>query len=308
MMLPRNFETNRATAQSLSTGPTSDAGKNIVSQNSLKHGLTARKHACLPGEEEPFERHCREIREALAPVGAIEEALAHDIAGDRWRLTRARAMENALFAKFELDSSAPDRATAHAEAWIDASKGLQRIAGYARALQRAVERNSARLEAMQTVRKAARARASRRLSNSPNWQNPRAKPTTPRPISLRPEPPGSLFTQRPKSRVSSTAPAAWMKRKRAPPRQRRNQIRVFSLRLSVFTSKIFPRSSRDRSFDNRIYSPRHRGSRSGLGQAPCALPAARSPYPLTHMVKVLLHRRRRNRSLVMKWWITANAF
>jgi hypothetical protein len=159
MMLPRNFETNRANAQSSSTGPTSDAGKHIVSQNSLKHGLTARKHACLPGEEEPFERHCREIREALAPVGAIEEALAHDIAGDRWRLTRARAMENALFAKFELDSGAPDRATAHAEAWIDASKGLQRIAGYARGLQRAVERNTARLEAMQTVRKAARAQA-----------------------------------------------------------------------------------------------------------------------------------------------------
>jgi hypothetical protein len=158
MMLPRNFETDRAKAQSSSTGPTgptSAAGKHIVSQNSLKHGLTGRVHACLPGEEEPFERHCREIREALAPVGAIEEALAHDIAGDRWRLNRARAMENALFTKFELDSSPSDRATANAEAWIDASKGLQRIAGYARALQRAVERNTARLEAMQTARKAA---------------------------------------------------------------------------------------------------------------------------------------------------------
>jgi hypothetical protein len=159
MMLPRNFETTRANAQSSSTGPTSETGKHIVSQNSLKHGLTARKHACLPGEEEPYELHCREIREALAPVGAIEEALAHDIAGDRWRLIRARAMENALFAKFEFDSTAPDRATANAEAWIDASKGLQRLAGYARNLQRAVERNSAALEALQVKRKAAHEQA-----------------------------------------------------------------------------------------------------------------------------------------------------
>jgi hypothetical protein len=162
MMLPRNFESDRAKAQSASsgpTGPTSAAGKYIVSQNSLKHGLTAKVHAWLPGEEEPYERHSREIFEALAPVGAIEEALARDIAGDRWRLIRARGMENALFSKFELDSAAPDRATANAEAWIDASKGLQRIAGYARSLQRAVDRNSARLEAMQTARKAAHAQA-----------------------------------------------------------------------------------------------------------------------------------------------------
>ncbi len=155
MMLPRNFESNRANAQS-STGPTSAAGKQTVSQNALKHGLSGRVHAALPGEEEPFARYCRELREALAPVGIIEEDLAQDIAADRWRLKRAHAMENALFAQIEREQAgelAP--ASAHAQAWTDPSKGLQRIALYAGRIQRAIEKNTAALEARQAKRKAA---------------------------------------------------------------------------------------------------------------------------------------------------------
>ena len=155
MMLPRNFESNRANAQQ-STGPTTAAGKQTVSQNAVVHGLAGRKHAALPGEEEPFQQHCRALIEALAPVGAIEEALAQDIAEDRWRLMRARAMENALFARIAQEQSsnlAP--AAALVEAWVDPSKGLQRIALYASRIQRAIEKNTTRLEALQSQRKAA---------------------------------------------------------------------------------------------------------------------------------------------------------
>ncbi len=155
MMLPRNFESNRANAQK-STGPVTEAGKQTVSQNAVVHGLAGRKHAALAGEEEPFQQHCRALLEALAPVGAIEEAVAQDIAEDRWRLIRARAMENALFARIAQEQRSDlTPAAALVEAWIDPAKGLQRIALYANRIQRAVEKNTTRLEALQSQRKAA---------------------------------------------------------------------------------------------------------------------------------------------------------
>lgn len=164
MMLPRNIE-SAAAAQTRSghaTGPVTDAGKHAVSFNSTKHNLTSVgvDRAALPGEEPEFKQFCREIREALAPVGPLEGALADDIAGDRWRLRRARNMENALFEKIERESNGSvSPSTAKAEAWIDEKRGLQRMAVYAARLQRSVEKNSAKLEAMQAERKAAQADA-----------------------------------------------------------------------------------------------------------------------------------------------------
>jgi hypothetical protein len=146
---------NRANAQ-LSTGPTSVAGKQTVGQNALKHGLTGRVHAALPGEEGPFEQYTREVFEAFAPVGIRERELAQDIAADRWRLKRARSIENALFTQAEIESVgelAP--AQAQAQAWIERSSGLQRIALYAARIQRALDKNTASLDALQSVRKAA---------------------------------------------------------------------------------------------------------------------------------------------------------
>jgi hypothetical protein len=159
MMQPSHWAANKANAQ-LSTGPTSDAGKQTVSQNALRHGLSGRVHAALPGEQDAFANHCQAWREALLPIGTVEEALTQDIAADRWRLTRARTMENALFAQIEIAEDAdPDTATADAQAWVDPSKGLQRIALYASRIQRAIEKNTAALQAMQTERKAAYAQA-----------------------------------------------------------------------------------------------------------------------------------------------------
>jgi hypothetical protein len=153
MMAPRNFENK-------STGPTSAAGKVTVSKNALVHGLSGRTHACLPGEEGPFEQFCREFIQALAPVGIVEQAYAEDIAGDRWRLMRARAMENALFSRIANEQPNPlDPAAALADAWLDPTKGLKSVALYAHRLQSVVEKNTAHLEALQAPRKAAHAQA-----------------------------------------------------------------------------------------------------------------------------------------------------
>jgi hypothetical protein len=159
MTSPAQFTANRANAQ-LSTGPITDAGKQTVSQNSTVHGLTSRVQAALPGEEEAFAKYSRTMVEALAPAGAEEESLAQTIASDRWRLKRAHHMENALFLQIAMAEEAdPDPAAAHVQAWIDPTKGLQRVALYANRIQRAIEKNTIALQALQSQRKAAYAQA-----------------------------------------------------------------------------------------------------------------------------------------------------
>ncbi len=159
MTSPAQLEANRANAQH-STGPVSEAGKQTVSQNSLKHGLTGKVHAALPGEEQAFEKHCQGYLQTYAPVGVPEQELVRNIAENYWRLKRAHAMERALFIHIELEQAGElPPASAHVEAWIDPLKGLQRIALYASRIQRAIEKNTAELKSMQAERKAAYAKA-----------------------------------------------------------------------------------------------------------------------------------------------------
>ncbi len=152
-MSPDQLAANRANA-TLSTGPSSAAGKQIVSQNAVKHGLCGTAHAALPGEEAEFAIHCEGFRKAYSPVGVPEEQLVRNLAENYWRLQRAHAMETALFVRIAHEAAgelAP--AAAHAEAWVDPAKGLQRIALYAARIQRAIEKNTAQLKAMQIERK-----------------------------------------------------------------------------------------------------------------------------------------------------------
>jgi hypothetical protein len=154
MMAPRNFEPKK------SSGPITAAGKETVSKNAFVHGLSGRTHACLPGEEGPYEQFCREMIEALAPVGIIEQSVAEDIADDRWRRKRAVAMENALYSRIAQEQpGSPDLAAALADAFLDASKGLRTVTLYANRLQRSIEKNTAYLETLQAKRKAAHVQA-----------------------------------------------------------------------------------------------------------------------------------------------------
>ena len=152
-MTPAQLDANRTNAQR-STGPVSDAGKHSVSRNAVKHGLTGATHAALPGEESALEQHCRGFRKSYAPVGIVEESLVRAIAENYWRLRRAHAMEHALFERAMLEDPA-ESAAALADAWIDPAKGMQRVALYAARIQRAIDKATADLKALQSDRKAA---------------------------------------------------------------------------------------------------------------------------------------------------------
>jgi hypothetical protein len=154
---------NRANSL-LSTGPQTAAGKTRSSKNSLKHGLCGKIHAATPEDQAAFELHCHEFLTALAPVGLVEPGIAQAIAEDAWRLKRARALENSIFAKGP-DAAANtgnpeiDAALDAGQTWIEQARNLQLLTLYEQRINRTLAKNTARLEALQSARKAALADA-----------------------------------------------------------------------------------------------------------------------------------------------------
>src|SRR6185437_2042244 len=87
---------NRANAQK-STGPKSEQGKTVSSQNSFKHGLYS-KSVLIPGEDPARFEACRaDLAAEHRPVGATEEILVDEIAQHYWRMKRYRALEVQMY-------------------------------------------------------------------------------------------------------------------------------------------------------------------------------------------------------------------
>jgi hypothetical protein len=80
-----------------------------------------------------------------------------------WRLNRARALENGIFAQghnlhiSEMNSGHPevDAALTQSQTWIDQARNLQMLTVYEQRINRTLEKNTIQLKALQTERKAA---------------------------------------------------------------------------------------------------------------------------------------------------------
>ncbi len=159
MSSPAQIAANRENSQ-LSTGPTSDTGKQTVSRNSLKHGLSSKVHIALPGEENALEKHVEGYIEAYAPVGLPERDLVRNIAENHFRLQRAHGIEHALFTQLmSQQSDNIDPASAEAETWEQTAREMKNVSLQAGRIQRAIEKSTAALNAMQAQRKSAYAQA-----------------------------------------------------------------------------------------------------------------------------------------------------
>ena len=78
----------------LSTGPRTEAGKDVARRNALRHGLAARTLVVAPWEDaDDFAAFAADLRADLAPAGACEEALAQRIVLCAWRLERICRIE-----------------------------------------------------------------------------------------------------------------------------------------------------------------------------------------------------------------------
>ncbi len=84
---------NRRNAQK-STGPRSRQGKAAVSQNAVKHGLTARQAIISSESQADFELYRDWMLSELAPASPMESMLAERIVSLSWRLNRAGRIQN----------------------------------------------------------------------------------------------------------------------------------------------------------------------------------------------------------------------
>jgi len=91
------LEANRANAQ-FSTGPRTAEGRQRSRLNATRHGLTS-QNPLLPTEDpQAYRKFCEEYVADLKPKGAIEQQLAHSMAGMQWRLNRCHDIEQSILA------------------------------------------------------------------------------------------------------------------------------------------------------------------------------------------------------------------
>lgn len=149
--------------------------------NAYRHGLTGRIHILTPADRAAYESHCRSIHRSFSPVGGMELELVQAICDDRWRLKRAAAIEEAIFAMglAEPDTHTAghdeiDEAFAHARVWLSEGKNLQLLTLYESRIQRKLEKNIALLRQLQQDRKSAQPSERKALEAAGESQVPAA--------------------------------------------------------------------------------------------------------------------------------------
>ena len=154
----KQLAANRANAKK-STGPRTEAGRQTVSLNAVKHGFTG-QITVLPGQDRAaHEAFCAEIVDELAPATAMELNLAQSIVNDLWRLNRAAAIEfNMLAVGMAEDDPDPDHdpamqiALAGARTFMTHASKFGLLSLYEQRIHRAVHKNRAQLRQMQDER------------------------------------------------------------------------------------------------------------------------------------------------------------
>jgi hypothetical protein len=140
MSSPAQFTANQTNAQS-STGPRTPEGKARVSQNALRHGLTARHLVIRPDEHEEFATLQDALLTELDPQGAVETITFHELLHAAWNLHRFRRIEAECSAGSPADFAEPSTTTV-----------LDRITRYQSRAQRAYYKALQELRTLQTNR------------------------------------------------------------------------------------------------------------------------------------------------------------
>jgi hypothetical protein len=77
-----------------STGPRTAEGKAAISQNAVKHGLSAERDVITSENQANFDLYRRQLLDELSPVSPMESILAERIVTLSWRLKRAGRFQN----------------------------------------------------------------------------------------------------------------------------------------------------------------------------------------------------------------------
>src|SRR5580700_10830828 len=104
MATEQQIAANGLNAQ-LSAGPKTEAGRNRSRMNALRHGLTGQVTTMTDEDRAAHDQFSQALMKDLAPEGAMETQLAQRVATDSWRLNRAAAIEDNLFALGQLQNA-----------------------------------------------------------------------------------------------------------------------------------------------------------------------------------------------------------
>ncbi|HZS93755.1 MAG TPA: hypothetical protein VFA78_03090 [Chloroflexota bacterium] len=158
MTSPAQIAANRRNAQ-LSTGPRTPSGKQISSQNALKHGILSRQVVTPSEDPDEFATHLAALVDDIQPVGAVEELLVQQIALYYWRLGRIIRCDADLFGRHQEESAVPPQ---HVEcgiysyieraAPVPSSDYLDPLLRYERTITNQLNRSLVQLERLQRQR------------------------------------------------------------------------------------------------------------------------------------------------------------
>jgi hypothetical protein len=112
MATQAQIEANRKNAQK-STGPKTPAGKAVVAQNAVTHGLRANRFLLLSDDPDEFAEHRQSLLDELAPIGPMESILANRIVALTWQLDRA-----VRFQSGSLNALASDKTEHESEEYV----------------------------------------------------------------------------------------------------------------------------------------------------------------------------------------------
>src|ERR1700721_2072805 len=135
--------------------------------NAMRHNLTGQVTTMTDYDRAAHENVSKAILARLAPEGGMEVPLAQRIATDSWRLNRASAIEDNLFALGLYEHSGKifsdfdqagheqiDASLTTAQVFTLQSKQLQLLTLYEQRINRSIQKNMAILQQLQTTRKA----------------------------------------------------------------------------------------------------------------------------------------------------------
>lgn len=152
---------NQNNAQ-LSSGPTTEAGKNKVRLNALKTGLTGHTVLLPTDDADRYAQLVESFRSEYNPKTDAETRLAQSLADTSWRLQRIPGLEAAIYAvgrvKFadlhsEVKDEAQRRSMIEGEVLLAYQRQLKNLQLQESRLRRSFEKDLASLESLQEQRR-----------------------------------------------------------------------------------------------------------------------------------------------------------
>jgi len=144
---------NRTNAQR-STGPRTEAGKAISSQNALKTALTGRTVLLPTDDRARYEQHLTHYFALWNPIGEHECTVVQLLADTWWRLLRIPYLEAAIYAKGRMELTDVEPDLLESEVYLKYEKQLRNLFLQERRLSNYADRLKAELQELQSQRQA----------------------------------------------------------------------------------------------------------------------------------------------------------